>query len=324
MIRAFHLVAILPDQSSSQVFDAGKGEPSATSTATEARRSSALIGHATLGESDLRFVEDGPPCKVLELPLELASPAPNTATGAGKRRQHAHVRGLHLPAIVLFLERPPLQAKSPSSSLSASASATISVSKSSPNSPVVASMASRSGAMVGASTTVSPSRSMVHVSTTVVNNHDGGAASPSNAGVDQTGATAIMSPTIAAAAAVIHDDGSAAPPKGGEAQTSVRTTSSERSMADVDEDRGGPPPPPSPMASGKIELKALRGGEPAPPSPPLESGKMQLKVLQAWGLAARAKYLNVAVTVRACGRHVGTTRVSAVGGTTSPEWIDEQ
>ncbi|CAM9550021.1 unnamed protein product, partial [Laminaria digitata] len=93
-----------------EILDAGKGEPpppsSSTSSATEAgRSSSSLIGHATLGESDLRFPETGPPCKVLELPLEL--PTASTAAGGGVRRRHTHAQGgPHRPAIVLFIERP--------------------------------------------------------------------------------------------------------------------------------------------------------------------------------------------------------------------------
>ena len=87
-----------------QILDAGKGESAASpSLATQAGRSGALIAHVTLGESDLRFVETGPPCKVLELPLELPT-ASTVVTGRGRRR--AHAQGLHPPSIVLFLERP--------------------------------------------------------------------------------------------------------------------------------------------------------------------------------------------------------------------------
>lgn len=57
---------------------------------------------------------------------------------------------------------------------------------------------------------------------------------------------------------------------------------------------------------------------------PAERKMMQLKTFRVWGLAAQAKVLDAIVRVRACGRDVGTTRVSAVGGTTAPEWIDEQ
>ena len=52
--------------------------------------------------------------------------------------------------------------------------------------------------------------------------------------------------------------------------------------------------------------------------------KMQLKVLSAWGLSRGAKALDVVVAVMACGRGIGTTHVSSIGGTTSPEWIDER
>lgn len=52
--------------------------------------------------------------------------------------------------------------------------------------------------------------------------------------------------------------------------------------------------------------------------------KMQIKVYNAWGLSPGARALDIVVTVMACGRGVGTTHVSSVGGTTSPEWIDEQ
>lgn len=62
----------------------------------------------------------------------------------------------------------------------------------------------------------------------------------------------------------------------------------------------------------------------APLTPPVERKMMQLHVRQAWALAPGAKAFDAVVTVRACGRNVGTTRISAIGGTTSPEWIDEQ
>lgn len=79
-----------------------------------------------------------------------------------------------------------------------------------------------------------------------------------------------------------------------------------------------------PMSVGKEQP---RPQSPSPP-PPLpvsrHKQKVQVKVLQAWGLASGAKVLDAVVTFRACGRDVGTTRVSAVGGATSPEWIDEQ
>lgn len=80
---------------------------------------------------------------------------------------------------------------------------------------------------------------------------------------------------------------------------------------------------PTTMSAGKEQPSS----PPLPRSPPLvkrHKEKMQVKVIQAWGLASRAKVLDAVVTVRACGRDAGTTRVSAIGGTTSPEWIDEQ
>lgn len=51
---------------------------------------------------------------------------------------------------------------------------------------------------------------------------------------------------------------------------------------------------------------------------------MQLKLLRAEGLSRAANAMGVVVIVRACGRYAGTTRLSTVGRTMSPEWIDEQ
>lgn len=51
--------------------------------------------------------------------------------------------------------------------------------------------------------------------------------------------------------------------------------------------------------------------------------KVVLRVHGAKGLAPGARALDVFVVVRACGTEAGTTRVSDVGNTTSPEWIDE-
>lgn len=55
-----------------------------------------------------------------------------------------------------------------------------------------------------------------------------------------------------------------------------------------------------------------------------ERKMMQLKLLRAEGLSRAANATGIIVIVRACGRYAGATRVSTVGGTTSPEWIDEQ
>lgn len=63
--------------------------------------------------------------------------------------------------------------------------------------------------------------------------------------------------------------------------------------------------------------------QPRPQRPPARE-KIQLRVLSAWGLSQGAKALDVVVAVMACGRGVGTTHVSSIGGTTSPEWIDER
>lgn len=55
-----------------------------------------------------------------------------------------------------------------------------------------------------------------------------------------------------------------------------------------------------------------------------EQQKVQLRINRAWGLAKEVKKLDTVVTVRACGRDMRTTRMSAIGGTTSPEWVDEE
>lgn len=55
-----------------------------------------------------------------------------------------------------------------------------------------------------------------------------------------------------------------------------------------------------------------------------EARKVQLRVHQARGLRRGTKSFEVVVTVRACGRHVGTTRVAAFAEPTSPQWVDEK
>ena len=251
---------------SKQILDAGKGEPAApssssslSSSAAEPGRSNALIGLVTLGESDLRFLETGPPCKVLELPLELPNVPPAAVAGRGRRRQAPHApQGLHRPAIVLFLERPP-----PRGFLEIPL-------------PLPRALSSPTA------TTAAPV-------TTIAAAHGGGTA-PAPA------------PAAAPIAAALSPIGSGNESEGQTVQTTPRMISRETVVVD---EIGEPPPPPAATTS-------------------LASGKMRLKVLQAWGLAVGAKYFDVVVAVRACGRDVGTTRVSAVGGTTSPEWIDEQ
>lgn len=208
---------------SSQILDANLGEDAAAPM-TVASSSSALIGFATLEERDTRLPENGPPCKVLELPLELpvASPA-KRGRGRGAKVPH-HTRR---PVITLFLEK-----------------------------------------------------SLVPLGDRVSTPY----ASPS--------ATA----SVVATAAAQH----------GVASLKVEEQQTLSSS---------PEPPDIAM---KTEGKAP-GSEPR-----TTRESMQLKVIQAWGLVAGAKALDTVVTVRACGRNLGTTRVSAVGGTTSPEWIDEQ
>eukprot|EP00752_Nemacystus_decipiens_P007665 g6853.t1 len=94
-----------------EILDAGAGE-SITAPTTIAGTRNGLIGRVVLGERALRLPEpgDGPPCKVLELPIELPT---STATNAVAKRRGKHVasgvssRRKRPAAIIMFLERVP-------------------------------------------------------------------------------------------------------------------------------------------------------------------------------------------------------------------------
>lgn len=307
-----------------QIVDAGKGEPpppsSSTLSATEAgRSSSSFIGRATLGESDLGFPETGPPCKVLELPLEL--PTASTAARGGVRRRHAHAQGgPHRPAIVLFIERPPrvfLETPPPPPPPS----------QETPSTPISTSVLSTSTAAIHDGATAAAAAALSPNDGSATRDR-AAAASPSD-GSGGEGHTAHQKQTMSEISredVVVVDDESRLSPNDGSGDEShtvhhktISNTNREAVVVVVDDESGkAPPPRPPPPASAPAPPLA------SPSSSRLASGKMQLKVLEAWGLAVGAKYLDVVVAVRACGRDVGTTLVSAVGGTTSPEWIDQQ
>ncbi len=232
---------------SNQILDASAGE-AATAPTTVAGTRNALIGRVAIRDDALRLPgpEDGPPCKVFELPIEL----PTSAAAEAPTRHRTHHRsgaqsrggGPRIPGtITLFLERllPPPQVRLP------------------------------------ARTTV------------VAENRDG---------TDH--ATAI-------ATTIATDSNNDKKHEGiGEVVAAAASESASR-------------------AHGAGRSRQQPRDPPRPRRPPPRK-KMQLKVFRAWGLSSRARALDVVVSVMACGRSVGTTRVSSVGGTTSPEWIDEK
>lgn len=250
--RHTHSVAVLVQ---TKILDAGAGE-STTAPTTVAGTRSGLIGRVVLGECALRLPgpADGPPCKVLELPIELPASTTRTAGNARRGQVSSGVSGRRTRpgTIILFLERVTSPPPRPRSSQDA----------------VVSSL-------------------LQH-------------GAPSNQTMPATAAAvaAIACETAATVAIDIEnkDAGSA-------------STTDARAPATQTWSEGG--------SQQQAQV------QPRPSRPPAR-GKMQLKVFSAWGLSRGAKALDVVVTVMACGRGIGTTRVSSIGGTTSPEWIDEQ
>lgn len=190
-----------------QILDAGTGEALTVPT-TVARSSNALIGSVSLGDDELRLPETGPPCKVIELPLELpVAPKGKRVQQAGRSRY---------PTVIMFLERLP--------------------------------------------------------------NTSGGVC---------------MAQEVLPHATAVED----------RADTTFDHTPE---LEDI-----------FPLSKTSAIMEMER---------PLSAQrkKMRLRVFRAWALAADVKDMDAVVAVKACGRDIGTTRVSAVGGTTSPEWMDEQ
>lgn len=231
---------------------------------------SALIGRVSIGEHALRLPGpgDGPPCKVLELPIELmTSSAAKTPTRHGKHtHSDAQNRGddRQIPgAITLFLERilPPSPVRLRS------------------DEDLLVSSTRQEPTAVVAATTVE--------ATATPEAHDGTTSATAVAAIPATGSSTDND----------HED--------------IGKTVTTNPSAPVARTQG----------SGGSNRQP-RG--PPPPGRPPAREKMQLKVSQAWGLSSRARAMDVVVAVMACGRSVGTTRVASVGGTTSPEWIDEK
>lgn len=254
---------------SNQILDASAGE-SATAPTTVAGTRSALIGRVAIRDHALRLPgpENGPPCKVFELPIELPTSAAAEAPTRYRTRPHSGAQnrgdGPRIPGIItLFLERrlPPPQVRLP------------------PNQAELAPFTRQQPAALVATTT--------------------GAAATAGGARDET-----AHPT-AFATSKATDSTAGKEHKG---INEILTTAASESVA---------------RAHGAGRSTRQPEGPPRPGRPP-PLDKMQLKVSRAWGLSSRARALDVVVSVMACGRSVGTTRVSSVGGTTSPEWIDEK
>lgn len=241
-----------------QILDAGAGESTMTPTTVAGTRDG-LIGRIVLGERALRLPGpgEGPPCKVLELPIEL--PTSTTTVTAAKGRERHVSSGLsnrkkRPGTIILFLERvlppPPTHSRS--------------------------------------------SQDMV-------------VSSPSLQGAPSTQTrTAINAAETAAA----HD------------ATATETIGRKNKYAESAL-TGGAPAAITKMMHGEDRSEQHPRVQPRPQRLPARE-KMQLNILSAWGLSSRSKTFDVVVTVMACGRSVGTTHVSSIGRTTSPEWIDER
>ncbi|CAM9193761.1 unnamed protein product [Scytosiphon promiscuus] len=237
-----------------EILDAGAGEAATLPTTVVGTRS-ALICQVSLGEPALRLPESGPPCKVLELPVELPKTAATRATGNAKslRKGDHESTGARVGSggmkkrpgtIVLFLKRlNPLT-------------------RSRQSSDTVGSPDQRSAATAIAAASARAEAGEFDV--------DGN-------GNNDTATKTYVHPTSARASSVERRDG----------------------------------------------REEKHGGSRRPPRPPARK-KMQVRIFRAWGLSSGARALNLVVAVTACGRSIGTTPVSLVGGTTSPEWIDAQ
>ncbi|CAM9640751.1 unnamed protein product, partial [Ectocarpus sp. 12 AP-2014] len=246
-----------------EILDASAGR-SATTLSTVAGARSGLIGHVVLGESTLRLPDpgDGPPCKVVELPIQLQEPPSTTTKRRGLTTANQPFNGVQnggerkRPAtIILFLERrPPPMAPPPSRGLNPLSAPHEAKETTEATSPTA--MAAETNGRDRTDTT--RSRATVEYDTTV----------------KETG----------------HDDGN-------DMDTAAIIADSEHKR-------------PRLQRPQRSQRRSARE-------------KMQIKVYNAWGLSSGARALDVVVTVMACGRGVGTTHVSSVGGTTSPEWIDE-
>ena len=133
-------------------------------------------------------------------------------------------------------------------------------------------------------------------------------------------APATAAAVAAAAAAAAHDTPAAAISTANAAIATATANSKNKSAESALAEGPAASVTQTPVEDG-IEQQARI--QPRLHRPPARE-KMQLKVLSAWGLSRGAKALDVVVAVMACGRGIGTTHVSSIGGTTSPEWIDER